>query len=119
MRYISGACTNALGMLSCDHSGGREAFMAQVEEVVVSLADDEIAALTFEVRGRGGWQDLFKELQMAIDSDKGTLTIGPGLSKKVIRCHASYGKGGFQDRLEPVASALGELANALGYSAKH
>ena len=58
------------------------------------------------VRGRGGFQNLLRTIQVGIDWTSGVLRISRLDGERVIRYAARYGGGGFQGRLGPLAAMI-------------
>jgi hypothetical protein len=80
--------------------------------VRLELGDEAILALKRPVNGSGGFQSLLRSLQKQT-SGTNTLVLTPDLVAKIARYVQSYGRGGFQGRLDTVLTELTALAKAL------
>jgi len=80
--------------------------------VRVELSPDAVEALMRPVVGSGGFQSLLRTLQAGVMADQ-TLILTPDLLERIARYVKSYGRGGFQGRLDAVLTQLTRLARVL------
>lgn len=80
--------------------------------VRVELSPVALDALMRPVAGSGGFQSLLRTLQAGVMADQ-TLVLTPDLLERIARYVKSYGRGGFQGRLDTVLTQLTTLARVL------
>jgi hypothetical protein len=78
----------------------------------VELGPEALNALMRPLAGQGGFQSLLRFLQASVDPS-GVLTLTPDAVERIARYVHSYGRGGFQGRLDALLSELTKLARAL------
>lgn len=71
--------------------------------IQIELSDGEREAIERPVNGEGGFQSFLRRLQGQLVGN--TLTISEEDVRRAIRYSTSYGQGGFEDRLGPIAEA--------------
>jgi hypothetical protein len=80
--------------------------------ITVELAPQALNALMRPLAGHGGFQSLLRSLQASVDPS-GVLILTPDVVERIARYVHSYGRGGFQGRLDTLLSELTKLARAL------
>lgn len=80
--------------------------------VRILLAPEAVVALRRPIAGRGGFQALLTAVQGQL-VEPNLLELSPELIERLARYAGSYGRGGFQGRLDTVLVELSKLAKAL------
>jgi hypothetical protein len=86
--------------------------MTATLSIRVALAPAAIAKLQRPVNGKGGFQNLLRQLQGRVQNEN-ELVLTPALAARVAHYVQRYGSGGFQGRLDSLLVVLTELAKAL------
>lgn len=72
--------------------------MAKTAKLRFSFEPEEVAALTIEAVGQGGFQSLTRKLQAAYDPTTRSIDMSDDMIGMVVR-YLSYKPGGFEGRL--------------------
>lgn len=70
-----------------------------IREVTIKLNKDEYKELTVQIKGSGGFQSFFRELQNRINKSSRALTLSPEDLERIYRHKAHPERGGWQSRL--------------------
>jgi hypothetical protein len=76
-------------------------------EITIEITPEIAEAITRDVRGEGGFQDLLRKLQGQLEINSMTLTL-TGTDLEKIPRYKSYEPGGYENRLEPLLALLTE-----------
>lgn len=78
------------------------------KRIRVKLDAETQALLRRTIRGNGGFQGLQKKLQAALGED-GHLDLDLETARQVAQYADSYGQGGYQSRIKPLAQKVKDL----------
>jgi len=70
----------------------------------VKLTDEEVATVKKAHKEGGGFQELFADMEHNLNGNE--LSVDKELGERIIRYCKSYGPGGWQDKLRPIAAKI-------------